>query len=87
MSEHQITLPETVYHTLLTVAQQQGVDPADWIAAQLSLTVSEEQPQSDLLSDLIGSIDSQVEPHPVSQRTPFGEGIATKLAKQGLRRP
>ncbi|MCY7322748.1 MAG: hypothetical protein LH660_13340 [Phormidesmis sp. CAN_BIN36] len=87
MSEYQITLPETIYHALLTVAQQQGVNPADWIASQLSLMVSEEQPSSDLLSDLIGAIDSQTEPYPAHHRTPFGEGIATKLAKQGLRRP
>ncbi|MBA3924596.1 MAG: hypothetical protein H0X31_24005 [Nostocaceae cyanobacterium] len=85
MSEYQINLPETIYHTLLTVAQQQGVNPADWIASQLSLAVCEEQPLSDLIADLIGSIDSQTEPHPSSQRTPFGEGIVTKLAKQGLR--
>lgn len=87
MLEHQITLPEKTYHTLLVVAQQQGITPADWIASQLSSAISEEQPLSDLIADLVGAIDSQTEPHPLIQRTPFGEGIATKLGQQGLRRP
>ncbi len=85
MSEHQITLPETVYQTLLIVAQQQGITPADWIAAQLASTVTEEQPLPDLLSDLVGAIDSQAEPRSPIQSTPFGQGVAAKLARQGLR--
>ena len=87
MSEHQIVLPEKVYNDLLTVAQQQGVTPADWIAAQLPPSPQTEQPLSDLIGDLVGAIDSQEEPHHRFQKTPFGEGIAEKLAQQGLRRP
>ena len=87
MLEHQITLPETTYNALLTLAQQQGMTPADWIASQLSSTVPQEQPLSALIADLIGAINSQTEPHPSSQTTPFGEAIATKLARQGIRRP
>jgi len=87
MLEHQITLPETTYNALLTLAQQQGMTPADWIASQLSSTVPQEQPLSALIADLIGAIDSQTELHPSSQTTPFGEAIATKLARQGIRRP
>lgn len=87
MSQHQITLPETVYYRLLTVAQRQGITPADWIASQLPSTVSEKQPLSDLIADLIGAIDSQTEPVSPPRKTPFGEGVATKLAQQGLRRP
>ncbi|MEC4817341.1 MAG: hypothetical protein SAK29_29325 [Scytonema sp. PMC 1069.18] len=87
MPEHQITLSETVYQLLLTVAQQQGTTPADWIAAQLSLATPEEQPLPNLLADLIGAINSQTEPYPPIHRTPFGEGIVAKLARQGLRRP
>ena len=87
MSEHQIVLPEKVYNDLLTVAQQQGVTPADWIAAQLPLSSQPEQPLSDLIGDLVGAIDSQEEPHHRFQKTPFGEDIAEKLAQQGLRRP
>jgi len=87
MAEYQITLPETIYHTLLSVAQQQGITPADWIAVHLPLAPPPEQPLSDLLADLIGAIDSQTEPHHPVQKTPFGEGIAAKLAQQGLRRP
>jgi len=87
MPEYQITLPETVYHTLLTVAQNQGITPADWIAVQLPLAATQEQPLSDLLADLVGAIDSQTQPLHSFQKTPFGEGIAAKLARQGLRRP
>jgi hypothetical protein len=87
MLEHQITLPETTYNALLTLAQQQGMTPADWIASQLYSTVPQEQPLSALIADLIGAIDSQPELHPSSQTTPFGEAIATKLARQGIRRP
>ncbi|NJP09659.1 MAG: hypothetical protein HC866_09365 [Leptolyngbyaceae cyanobacterium RU_5_1] len=87
MSEYQITLPEKVYHTLLTIAEQQGITPADWIAAQLSTTTSEEQPLPNLLADLVGAIDSRAEPRHQFQKTRFGEGIAAKLARQGLRRP
>ena len=82
MSEYQITLPKSIYHTLLTVAQQQAITPADWIAAQLPSP--QEQPLSKLLTDLIGSIDSQTEPHHPAQQNPFGQGIAAKLARQGI---
>jgi hypothetical protein len=47
------------------------------------------QPASNLLkdvSDLIGSIDSRVEPHQTYQKTAFGEALALKLAKQGIQR-
>jgi hypothetical protein len=87
MAEYQITLPETVYYTLLSVAQQQGITPADWIAVHLPLAPPQEQPLPDLLNDLVGAIDSQAEPPHLFQKTPFGEGIAAKLARQGLRRP
>lgn len=87
MSEYQITLPETVYYTLLTVAQQQGMTPADWIAVHLPLASPAEPPLPNLLADLLGAIDSQAEPHHPFPPTPFGEGIAAKLARQGLRRP
>jgi hypothetical protein len=87
MSEHQIPLPETVYQSLLNVAQQQGITPADWIAAQLSFVIPEDQPLPNLMADLIGAIDSQTEPHPPIQKPPFGEGVAAKLMQQGLRRP
>ena len=44
MLKYQITLPEKVYHTLLTVAQQQGITPADWIAVHLSLAPPKSSP-------------------------------------------
>jgi hypothetical protein len=81
MSNHQIILPEIVYQTLLTVAQQQGIEPAAWIASQLALATSENQPLPEFITDLIGAIDSQIEPQPSSPKTLFGEGIATKLTR------
>ncbi|HEY9646814.1 MAG TPA: hypothetical protein V6C88_10610 [Chroococcidiopsis sp.] len=87
MAEYQITLPEAVYHKLLSTAQQQGITPAAWIAIHLPLAPPVEQPLPDLLADLVGAIDSQAEPIHPFQKTPFGEGIAAKLAQQGLRRP
>ena len=86
MSEYQITLTERVYYTLLTVAQRQGITPAEWIATQLPLASPEEQSLPDLLA-LVGTIDSHAEPHHQFQKTPFGEGVAAKLARQGLQRP
>jgi hypothetical protein len=32
---HQIELPDTVYNTLLKIAEQEGTTPAEWIAEQL----------------------------------------------------
>ncbi len=87
MSEHQISLPDKVYAHLLAVAQTQGISPTEWIAANLPDHCS--QPKSDLfkdVSDLIGSIDSRVEPHQIYQKTAFGEALAIKLAKQGIQR-
>ncbi len=85
MSEHFIFLPENVYTHLLAVAEMQGMTPADWIAAQLPPDAPQENSLS--LSGLIGAINSQVEPSPSYEETAFGEAIASKLARQGIRRP
>ncbi len=86
MREHFISLPEDVYCHLLAVAETEGVTPADWIAAQLPSDVDQQRPLAVLLSDLVGSINSQVEPPAPHEKTVFGEAIASKLAKQGIRR-
>lgn len=89
MSEHQILLPDEVYTHLLVVAQAEGLSPMEWIAAQLPNTkTSQVQPNPPQdISDLIGSIDSQEQPHQTYQQTVFGEALATKLARQGIQRP
>jgi hypothetical protein len=87
MSEHLIALPENVYCHLLAVAETQGMTPANWIASQLPPDVDQQKPLATSLSGLIGSINSQVEPPQTYQKTVFGEEIASKLAKQGIRRP
>jgi hypothetical protein len=87
MSEHTLILSEQTYQALLEVAQKQGLTPESWILSQLEQPQSEAEPLSEKIGDLIGAIDSQMEPHHQVQPTDFGEQIATKLSKQGLRRP
>jgi hypothetical protein len=88
MSERQLFLPDKVYAHLLAVADAQGVSPTEWIASNLPAS-EPSQPAPNLVkdvSDLIGSIDSRAEPHQTYQKTAFGEGLALKLAKQGIQR-
>ena len=87
MREHFISLPENVYSHLLAVAETQGITPADWIASQLPPDAQQQNPLTSSLSGLIGAINSQVEPSPSYENTVFGEAVASKLAKQGIRRP
>ncbi len=87
MSEHFISLPENVYCHLLAVAETQGVTPADWIASQLPPNSHQQKLLTSSLSGLIGAINSQVEPSPSYEKTVFGEGVASKLTKQGIHRP
>jgi len=87
MANYEITLPEQTYHRLLEAAQKEGISPAHWIATQLP-TPSPQPPLSTLLTGLIGAIDSKTAPHDYPKKTTaFGEGIATKLAKQGIHLP
>ncbi len=87
MSQHTLILSEQTYQALLEVAQKQGLTPESWILSQLEQPQPEAEPLSEKIGDLIGAIDSQMEPHHQVQSTDFGEQIATKLSKQGLRRP
>ncbi|MGI2909274.1 hypothetical protein [Tolypothrix sp. VBCCA 56010] len=87
MNEHFISLPENVYCHLLAIAETQGMTPADWIASQLPPNADQQNSLASSLSGLIGSINSQVEPSPSYEKTVFGEAIASKLAKQGIRQP
>ena len=94
MSNHTIILPEQTYKTLLEVAREQGLTPENWIAFQLSkervlpnAAPKQEQLLSELTGDLIGAIDSKVEPHYQSKKTDFGELLAKKVSKQGIQRP
>ena len=88
MLENQISLPDKVYAHLLAVAKTRGISPTEWIASNLPDRDSS-QTASNLfkdVSDLIGSIDSRVEPHQIHQKTAFGEALAIKFAKQGIQR-
>lgn len=63
MSEHTITLSEHTYQALLEVAEKQGLTPENWILSQLYQCQPEAELLSEKIGDLIGAIDSQVEPH------------------------
>jgi hypothetical protein len=86
MSECQIKLSVEVYERLLAVAQAEGISPMEWIASRLSLSEPDRYVVKNV-SDLIGAIDSQTEPHQTYPTTAFGEALAAKLAKQGIQRP
>jgi hypothetical protein len=83
-----IELPDDLYRDLSQVARERGISPADWIAAALPKRTDslEERPLSELLHGFIGVVDSTEEPRIGHARTPFGERIAEKLERQGLRR-
>ncbi len=86
MSNHHISLPEDIYNSLLTKAQESGTSPVDWIASQLSAEETEQEFSPDI-SDLIGAIDSRIQPKHSDQQSPFGQAVATKLADQGIHLP
>lgn len=69
MSEHTLILSQQTYQALLEVAQKQGVTPERWILSQLEQAEPESEPLSEKIGDLIGAIDSQMEPHHQVQST------------------
>ena len=83
-----IELPDELYRDLERVARERGLTPADWIATTIPGGAGsiEQQPLSELLQGLIGAVDSTREPRSGQARTPFGELIARKFERQGLRR-
>jgi hypothetical protein len=90
MSEHQISLPDSVYENLLAIAAMEGMTPADWIAAHVPhATAAPNQQQSlyDLLADLAGAISDDGESHQPGIKTVVNEQIAAKLAKPGIHQP
>lgn len=94
---HQLELPDEVYQKLEMLANEQGVTPAEWIAARLShhqvndaeeeQDSPEERPLSETLNGYIGVIDSSKEPYSDDERTPLGDLVAEKLASQGIKAP
>lgn len=83
-----IELPAELYRDLERVARERGLTPADWIATTLpgGSDAIDRQPLSELLQGLIGAVDSTKERRSIQARTPFGESIAKKFERQGLRR-
>jgi len=83
-----IELPDEPYRDLERVARERGLTPADWIATILPgcSGSTESQPLSELLHGLIGAVDSTREPNSDQAGTPFGESIAKKFERHGLRR-
>jgi len=87
MANYTINLSEETYHRLLAAAQAQGITPEHWIDAQLPSQTDELPPLSQLLTGLMGAIDSKATPIHQPTRSNFGEAIAQKLSKQGIQRP
>lgn len=88
MSDHQLSLPDNVYQSLLAAAAVEGVSPVDWIAAHLPASEQEQQDFSpDVVADLIGSFDSRQHSYPSREKTPFEEILIEKMEKQGVRIP
>lgn len=83
MSDHQLTLPDSVYQHLLAAAAIEGITPVDWIATHLPVTAKQQSVSGDI-SDLIGSVDSRHSVHRSQPKTPFEEIIVAKMAKQGV---
>lgn len=84
-----IELPDRVYRDLERAARERGITPADWIAASLPgrCASGEEHSLALLLEGLIGAIDSTGEPRRGGTPSAFGDMVARKLERQGLRRP
>ncbi len=55
MTEHTISLPESIYRGLLSVAQAKGLSPAKWIALQLAPETEGPQPSTEFSENLIGA--------------------------------
>ena len=83
-----IELPDELYQDLERGAREQGLTPAGWIATTRPGGAGsiDQRPLPDVLHGLIGAVDSTKEPRTGQARTPFGELIARKFEKQGLRR-
>jgi hypothetical protein len=82
-----IELPDQLYRDLERVARERGLTPADWIATTLGGSGAiGQQPLSELLQGLIGAVDSTKEQRSSQAGTPFGELLARKFERQGLRR-
>jgi hypothetical protein len=89
MSKQYLALSSDIYNALLTAARKSGLSPENWIASHLILHLNSPSitPLSQKLERLIGAINSQEQPIHSRRNTPFGEAVAAKLEKQGLRRP
>lgn len=82
-----LELPDKIYEALNAAAVSDGLTPAEWLAIQLSMSIesNEERPLSELLTGLVGVVDS-TKTHD-SSPTPFSTALAEKFRKQGLRTP
>ena len=85
----QLELPDEIYDALTATARAEGMTPAEWLAKNLSIQEAgtQRRPLTEYLAGLTGVIDSDTEPRPNRQPTPFSSAIAEKLARQGLKRP
>jgi hypothetical protein len=86
MSEHQLSLSESVYQHLLAAAAMEGITPEKWIETHLPPAAKQQQAPCGDISDLIGSVDSRRPAHRPPP-TPFEQILIDKMAKQGVHIP
>lgn len=89
-----LDLPENLYVALERAAAESGQTPLEWIATcvpaepENGSSGNDEGPSlMERMEGYIGVIDSREEPLPHRTPTAFGEAVAAKLARQGIRRP
>jgi hypothetical protein len=84
-----LELPDEVYNALEKVAQQEGMSPGEWVAAQLPGYPSARAGYSltEALEDVIGVIDSTTKAPPNYGQSAYGDALSAKFEKQGLRKP
>ena len=82
-----LELPDRVYEALTAAARRNGLTAAEWLEIQLRASADEmnERPLAELLSRVIGAVDSTEAQN--ACRTPFSTALAEKFRKQGLRIP
>ena len=82
-----LELPDRIYEALNAAANRDGLTAAEWLAIQLRLSAEpgEERPLSELLTGLIGVVDSSRTDN--ATPTPLSTALADKFRKQGFRIP
>lgn len=89
---HAVELSDEAFQKLKRAAEREGVTPAEWLEATISRESASNPPArpknvAAAFAPYVISVDSSKQtPHP-KYRSPFGDIVDEKLAKQGFKRP